>query len=94
MGNQQEEPLREEAFSCQREEGGPRAAAEDSIGSCTKIQIWLFSGLATPYLPSPDIEDLLWTPGQWPQQNLEAWMKLCWSLLAYTLLLAGINIWA
>lgn len=89
MGTQQEEPFREKAFSVvrgkEREEGRPRAAAEDSIGSCTKIQIWLFSGLATPHPPSPDTEDLLWTPGQWPQQNLEAWMKLCWSLLGYTL---------
>ena len=63
MGTQQEESFREEAFSVvrgkERGEGGPRATAEDSIGSCTKIQIWLFSDLAIPHLPSPDTEDLL-----------------------------------
>lgn len=38
------------------------------------------------HLP-PNTEDLLWTPGQWPQQNLEVFVGL------YTLLSAGINIW-
>ena len=47
------------------EEGGPRAAAEDSVGSGALLRPnWLLGVLATPHPPTtPCSQDLLWLQG-------------------------------
>lgn len=54
---------------------------EPGVSSCTKIQLDLVcSGHTTATIPYT--QDFLWTPGQWPQQDLEARIKkFCWFLL-------------